>query len=133
MPYLPCLSFLKSLCKSKLEIMLILSRPHIFVVTEKGSHSKLLISKRHAYGFGKNSSMLLLSYLSNHWKRTKIKTSFSSRTVLFQGVPQGLVFWSIVSQHFLKFFLLDCNVCNFADDSTPFIFNKTLHFVLISK
>ena len=92
MPYLPCLSFLKSLCKSKLEIMLILSRPHIFVVTEKGAHSKLLISKRHAYGFGKNSSMLLLSYFSNHWKRTKIKTSFSSRTVLFQGVPQGLVF-----------------------------------------
>ena len=72
--------------------MLILSRPHIFVVTEKGSHSKLLISKRHAYGFVKNSSMLLLSYFSNHWKRTKIKTSFSSRTVLFQGVPQGLVF-----------------------------------------
>ena len=92
MPYLPCLSFLKGLCKSKLKIMLILSRPHIFVVTEKGSHSKLLISKRHAYGFGKNSSMLLLSYFSNHWKRTKIKTSFSSRTVLFQGVPQGLVF-----------------------------------------
>ena len=92
MPYLPCLSFLKGLCKSKLKIMLILSRPHIFVVTEKGSHSKLLISKRHAYGFVKNSSMLLLSYFSNHWKRTKIKTSFSSRTVLFQGVPQGLVF-----------------------------------------
>ena len=92
MPYLPCLSFLKGLCKSKLKIMLILSRPHIFVVTEKGSHSKLLISKRHAYGFGKSSSMLLLSYFSNHWKRTKIKTSFSSRTVLFQGVPQGLVF-----------------------------------------
>ena len=94
MHYLPCLSFLKSLCKSKLKIMVILSRPHIFVVTEKGSHSKLLISKRHAYGFGKNSSvlLLLLSYFSNHWKRTKIKTSFSSRTVLLQGVPQGLVF-----------------------------------------
>ena len=94
MHYLPCLSFLKSLCKSKLKIMVILSRPHIFVVTEKGSHSKLLISKRHAYGCGKNSSMLLLllSYFSNHWKRTKIKTSFSSRTVLLQGVPQGLVF-----------------------------------------
>ena len=55
----------------------------------KGLSLETLISKRHAYGFGKESLMLLLSFFSNHWKRTKINTSFSSWTVLFQGVPQG--------------------------------------------
>ena len=39
---------------------------------------ELLIAKLHAYGFGKESLMLLLSYLSNQSKRTKINTSFSS-------------------------------------------------------
>ena len=57
--------------------MLIISCPHICVITKKGSHSKRLISKRHAYGFGKESLVLLLRYFSNRWKRTKINTSFS--------------------------------------------------------
>ena len=43
---------------------------------------ELLIAKLHARGFAKESLMLLLSYLSNHWQRTKINTSFSSWTQL---------------------------------------------------
>ena len=39
---------------------------------------ELLIAKLHTYGFGKESLMLLLSYLSDRWQRTKINTSFSS-------------------------------------------------------
>ena len=39
---------------------------------------ELLIAKRHAYGFGREYLMLLLSYLSNRWQGTKINTSFSS-------------------------------------------------------
>ena len=50
---------------------------------------ELLIVKLHAYGFGKESLMLISSYLSNRWQRTKINTSFSSWTELLQGVPQG--------------------------------------------
>ena len=33
---------------------------------------EFLIEKFHAYEFGKESLMLLLSYLSNRWQRTKI-------------------------------------------------------------
>ena len=52
---------------------------------------ELLIAKLHAYGFGKESLMLLLSYLSNSLQRTKINPSFSSWMKLLQGVPQGSV------------------------------------------
>lgn len=34
---------------------------------------ELLIAKLHAYAFGKESLMFLLSYLSNRWQRNKIK------------------------------------------------------------
>ena len=42
------------------------------------TNHELLIAKLRAHGFAKESLMLLLSYLSNHWQRTKINTSFSS-------------------------------------------------------
>ena len=48
-----------------------------------------LIAKLNAYGFTKNSLRLIKSYLSNHWQRTNINTSFSSWTELLLGVPQG--------------------------------------------
>ena len=93
---------------------------------------ELLIAKLHGYGFGKEFLMLLLSYLSSRWQRTRINTSFSSWTELLQGVPQGSVLGPLLSNIYLNdlFFFLDCNVCNFADDTTPFICNKNLDFVL---
>ena len=93
---------------------------------------ELLIAKLHAYRFGKESLMLLLSYLSNRWQRTKINTSFSSWTKPLQDVPQGSVFRPLLFNIYLNdlFFFLDCNVCNFADGTTPFICNKNFDFVL---
>ena len=93
---------------------------------------ELLIVKLHAYGFGKESLMLLLSYLSNRWQRTTINTSFRSWTELIQGVPQGLVLGPFLFNIYLNdsFFFLDWNVCNFADDATLFVCNENLDFVL---
>ena len=84
---------------------------------------ELLIAKLHAYGFGRESLMLLLSYLSNRWHRTKINTSFSSWMELLQGVLQGSVFGPLLFNIYLNdlFFFLDCNVCDFADD---FVLNE---------
>ena len=93
---------------------------------------ELLIVKLHAYGFGKESLMLISSYLSNRWQRTKINTSFSSWTELLQGVPQGWVLGPSLFNIYLNdlFFFLDCNVFNFADCTTSFICYKNLDYVL---
>ena len=45
----------------------------------------LLIAKLNAYGLTENSLRLIKSYFSNRWQRTKIDTSFGSRTELFLG------------------------------------------------
>ena len=38
---------------------------------------ELLIAKRRAYGFNSESLMVIRSYLTNRWQRTKINKSFS--------------------------------------------------------
>ena len=63
-----------------------------------------------------------LSYLKERWKRVKINTTFSSWTQLLQGVPQGSV---------LGFFALnEIDICNFADDTTPYVCDSYLKLVL---
>ena len=52
---------------------------------------ELLIAKLHAYGFSKNSLLLIFSYLSDRWQRTKVNLNFSNWIELLQGVLQGLV------------------------------------------
>ena len=48
---------------------------------------ELLLSKLNAYGFDKNSLEIMRNYLSNHWQRTKINTTFSSWSVLLNSIP----------------------------------------------
>ena len=51
----------------------------------------LLIPKLGAYGFDTASLMLIRSYLTNPFQKTKVNTSFSSWSKLFLGLPQGSV------------------------------------------
>ena len=84
---------------------------------------KLLIAKLHAYGFSKESLVIVYDYLSDRWQRTKINNSFSSWSEILCGMPQGSVlgpkFFNIYIND-LFFLFVKTSVCNMADDTTPY-------------
>ena len=45
----------------------------------------------HAYGFARESLLIIFNYLSDHWQYAKIDSSFSSWLKLFQVVAQRSV------------------------------------------
>ena len=59
------------------------------------SYHDLLIAKLHAYGFTRESLILIKSYLTNRWQRTKVNTNFSSWIELLIGVPQRISSWTV--------------------------------------
>ena len=75
---------------------------------------ELLIAKLYVYGFSKDALKLIHSYLSDCWQRTKINKSFSLLNIYLNDI----------------FYFLHCSICNFADDTTPYVCDKSLKFVL---
>ena len=82
----------------------------------------LLVKKSHAYGIRGISLILLKTYLSNRFQRTKLEGKLSTQNELLTGVPQGSVKESLLFNVYLKdlFYNVEyTNLCNIAVDTTP--------------
>ena len=96
-------------------------------------HHKLLLVKLHAYGFNMHSFLIFSSYLSNRKQRVKMNNSFGSCTDLIQNVPQGSVLGPLLFNIYLNnlfFTLKNIDVCNFADNTTPYVCDESIKNVL---
>ena len=96
-------------------------------------HHGLLLAKMHAYGFSIDALKIIRSYLSDRWIRTKVNGSYSTWKEIFSGMPQGSVNgpkWFNLYLNDLFYLFIDTQVCNIADDSTPYACDANLKILL---
>ena len=96
-------------------------------------HHELLVAKLEAYGFDIKSVKLIQQYRSNRKQRVKVGNSYSSWKEIFYGIPQGSILGSLIFNIFfcnLFYFLERAAVASYADDTTPYIINRTNDLVI---
>ena len=92
----------------------------------------LLIAKLHAYGFDHLALKLIYSYLSDRFQRVRVNSSYSDWSKILTGVPQGSILGPNLynyNSNDLFFFILT-DICNYADDNSPFTTAPTIPKVI---
>ena len=83
---------------------------------------KLLIRRLFWYGVSPSSLSLIFSYLSNQTQRVKTKTSYSDRSNIKYGVPQGSILGPLLFNIDLIDPFFECDdseIASYADSTTP--------------
>ena len=95
---------------------------------------ELLTAKVKSYGFSVTALQLILDYLSNKKRRTKIDDNYSFWSEIFD-VLQGSILGSLLFQILLAdlfFVVKDIDIGSYADDSTLFIIENNIDNVIAS-
>ena len=88
----------------------------------------LIIAKLEAYGLDMNSLRFLFDCLNCRKQRTKTGSAYSDWSKVICGIPHGsiLLVFNIFINDIIFFFIEKPEICNFADDNTPYSCDRNL-------
>ena len=95
---------------------------------------KLLIAQLFWNGVSPSTLNLIHSYLTNRTQRIKINNSFSRRSIIEYGVPQGSVLGPFLFNIDLIDLFYECegsNIANYADDTTLHTCGENIRAVIL--
>ena len=94
---------------------------------------KVLIAMLFWYGVSPTALNLIHSYLTNRTQRIKINNSYSRRSSIKYGVPQGSVLGLLLFNIYLIGLLCESessNITNYADNTTPYACGENIRAAL---